>query len=178
MLGNDARHTGQSNLLGPKFAGTAPGPNDVRSLTFYDKIKMFPAVGPNGDGLRRHGVAVLRHRCAERHRSRTIRSSRRSGTEPAPSPQYTPKRACWPTNADVSASGAAVDKNDNVYFGDRDNSVYKFRGTDGTACGRTATATKATSTPRPVIMTNPVDGTVTVYFAFSRTRTAMARSSR
>src|SRR5262250_3772948 len=49
MLGHDARHTGQSALLGPKFASGAPGANDVRSLPFYDKIKMFPATGPNGE---------------------------------------------------------------------------------------------------------------------------------
>src|SRR5262245_43504511 len=49
MLGVDERHTGQSELLGPKFPGsTVPGTNDVRSLTFYDKIKMFPVVGATG----------------------------------------------------------------------------------------------------------------------------------
>jgi len=48
MLGHDPQHTGLSTELGPKFPGIAPGANDVRALTFYDKIKMFPATGHDG----------------------------------------------------------------------------------------------------------------------------------
>ena len=116
MLGYDVRHTGQSNLLGPKFSGVAPGPNDVRSTTFYDKIKMFPAVGPDGVIY----VGMGWQFCAIQPLDVTDPDN----------PVFTQKW-CKPTNADVSASGAAVDKDGYVYFGDRDNSVYKFRGSDG-----------------------------------------------
>src|SRR5262245_5096665 len=48
MHGHDLHHTGQSDMLGPLFQGTAPAANQVRSLTFYDKVKGFPVVGPDG----------------------------------------------------------------------------------------------------------------------------------
>ena len=117
LLGNDARHTGQTDLLGPKFPGSnVPGPNDVRSLTFYDKIKMFPAVGANGTVY----VGMGWQFCAV---------DPLDVTNPA-DPVMTQKW-CVPANGDVSAAAAAVDKDEYVYFGDRDNSIYKLRGSDG-----------------------------------------------
>jgi hypothetical protein len=116
MMGGDARRTGQADVLGPKFSGQAPGPNDVRSTTFYDKIKMFPVVGANGTVY----VGMGWQFCA---------------IEPLdvsnPSDPVLTQKWCVPTNGDVSASGAVVDKDDYVYFGDRDNSIYKLRGSDG-----------------------------------------------
>jgi outer membrane protein assembly factor BamB len=116
MLGSDQRHSGQSALLGPKFNGVAPGTNDVRSTTFYDKIKMFPTVGPDGSIY----VGMGWQFCAINPLDVTNPDS----------PMFT-QRWCHPTNADVSASGAAIDKDGYVYFGDRDNSIYKLRGSDG-----------------------------------------------
>jgi len=117
MLGNDARHTGQSDLLGPKFPGsTVPGSNDVRSVTFYDKIKMFPVVGAAGTVY----VGMGWQFCAV---------NPLDVTNPA-DPVLTQKW-CVPTIGDVSASAAAVDQDDYIYFGDRDNSIYKLRGSDG-----------------------------------------------
>ena len=123
-------------------------------MTFYDKIKMFPAVGPDGAIY----VGMGWQFCAINPLDVTNPDS----------PMFT-QRWCHPTNADVSASGAAVDKDGYVYFGDRDNSIYKLRGSDGArmwtrytyleqhrlASGprtsvstRTATATRATTMRR------------------------------
>ena len=120
MLGYDARHTGQSNLLGPKFAGTAPDNinEDVRSLTFYDKIKMFPATGPNGEvyvgmGWQFCGLNALNVTDSHNPVFTTKWNQNPAPASPQGSPINTPSVSwpnigCWPTNADVSASGAAV----------------------------------------------------------------------
>ena len=119
MLGHDERHTGQSNLLGPKFATGAPGPNDVRALTFYDKIKMFPATGPNGQvyvgmGWQFCGLNPLNVTDQNNPVFTTKWNQNPAGASPQGSPINAPTVSwpnigCWPTNADVSASGAAVD---------------------------------------------------------------------
>ena len=92
----------------------------------------------------------------------------------------------WPTelailvsahNADVSASAAlAVDKDDYVYFGDRDNSVYKFRGSDGAHVdvqprprGSTVHARRPSPPEGTPGCTCRPDSDGTIYFAFSQT---------
>src|SRR5215468_4407163 len=173
MLGHDARHTGQSALLGPKFASGAPGPNDVRALPFYDKIKMFPATGPNGEVYVGMGWQFCGLNPLDVTDTNNPVFTTKWNQSPAPaSPQGAPINApsatwpnigCWPTNADVSASGAAVDQNNYVYFGDRDNSVYKFRGADGTRMWTYNHGHEGDVHASPVIA---ADGTV--YFAFSQ----------
>src|SRR5262249_17262078 len=116
MLGHDLRHTGQSDLLGPLFQSGAPGAANVRSVTFYDKIKMFPVVGPGsvvyvGMGWRFCAINPL--------------------DVSVPTNPVLAQKWCVPLNADVSPNAAAVDKDGYVYVGDRDNSFYKFRGSDG-----------------------------------------------
>ena len=159
MLGNDARHTGQSNLLGPKFAGTAPGPNDVRSLTFYDKIKMFPATGPNskvyvGMGWQLFGLNALNVTDPNNPVFTTKWNQNRAPPSPQGSPINTPSlswrnvgvrpptptsRPAGPQSTRTTTSTSAIGTTRSTSSGAR----------TAPACGRTATATKATSTPRP-----------------------------
>ena len=157
MLGYDVRHTGQSNLLGPKFAGAAPGPSDVRALTFYDKIKMFPVTGPNGEVY----VGMGWQFCALNPLNVT------DPTNPVFTTKWNvpgwPNAGCAPLNADVSASSPAVDQNNYVYLGDRDNSVYKFRGSDGVRMWTYNHGHEGDHHASPAIA---ADGTV--YFAFSQ----------
>ena len=116
MVGHDYRHTGQADLLGPLFSAGAPGASSVRAVTFYDKIKMFPVVGPDGVVY----VGMGWRFCA---------INPMNVTDPA-NPVLTQKW-CVPLVGDVSASAAAVDVDGNVYLGDRDNTLYKLRGSDG-----------------------------------------------
>src|SRR5438034_8528976 len=102
MLQHDLRHTGRSDVLGPIFPTGAPGPGDVKSLTFYDKIKMHPVVGADGTIY----VGMGWQFCAI-------------------NPDLTQKW-CKPLIADVSPNAAAVDVNGYIYVGDRDNTFYKF----------------------------------------------------
>jgi outer membrane protein assembly factor BamB len=189
MLGHDVRHSGQSDLLGPKFVGVAPGPNDVRSITFYDKIKMFPVVGPGGAIY----VGMGWRFCAINPLDVT-NPNNPVFTQPPPPPAANGSDHSWctPTNADVSASGAAVDKDDYIYFGDRDNSIFKLRGSDGARMWTHYTYQNGPLVSLPVFPNfrynsysngqegdvhaspaifsspgNPADGTI--YFAFSQT---------
>lgn len=148
MLGGDLRHTGQADVLGPKFAGSAPAANQVRSLTFYDKIKMFPSVGGTGTVY----VGMGWQFCAINPLDVT------NVNDPVLTQKW-----CVPTIADVSASAAAVDQDEYVYFGDRDNSVYKLRGSDGARMWVYNNGHEGDVHASPAI--GP-DGTI--YFAFSQ----------
>jgi len=102
MLQHDARHTGRSDLLGPLFAAGRPDPGAVKSLAFYDKIKMHPVIGVDGTIY----VGMGWRFCAI-HPDLTL-------------------KWCQPLIADVSPNAAAVDANGYIYVGDRDNTFYKF----------------------------------------------------
>jgi outer membrane protein assembly factor BamB len=114
MLQHDLCHTGQSSKPGPHLttnppAGSVPfwtaGPSGSYTPV-SDKIKMFPVIGPGGIIYVGQGFAF----CA-------INPPTSLGAKPT-------QRWCVPTNADVSASGAAVGADGTIYFGDRDNTFY------------------------------------------------------
>ena len=102
MLQHDLRHTGRSPLLGPLFTGNTPPAGSVKSLAFYDKIKMHPVI--DADGIIYVGMGW--QFCAI-------------------NPNMTLKW-CKPTIADVSSNAAAIDAAGFIYFGDRDNTFYKY----------------------------------------------------
>ena len=158
MLQHDLCHTGQSSKPGPRF--TTPTP-PAGSVTFWtagpsglyspvsDKIKMFPVIGPGGIVYVGQGFAF----CA---------INPPTATDPNPT-----QRWCVPTNADVSASGAAIGTNALgaaiIYFGDRDNTFYalKANGKRKWTYNHGFEGDIATS---PAI--SPVDGTI--YFAHTQ----------
>ena len=108
MLQHDKEHTGRSPLLGPLFPGGTPPASAVRSLAFYDKIKMSPVLGPNGFIY----VGMGWQFCAI-NPDMTLHPG-------------SLKNWCKPLNADVSPNAAAVDRDGYIYVGDRDNTLYKF----------------------------------------------------
>jgi len=180
MLGHDPQHTGLSTELGPKFPGIAPGANDVRALTFYDKIKMFPATGHDGSvyvgmgwqfcGLKPLDVSDPNNPVfAPKWNLNPTPASPMGAPINAPIATW-PNIGCWPTNADVSASGAAVDPNDYVYFGDRDNSVYKYRGSDGLRMWSYSHGHEGDVHASPTIGLDnrTIPPALTVYFVFSQ----------
>ena len=159
MLGNDEQHTGRSDLLGPLFQGGLPGTNNVQALTFYDKIKMFPVVGPDGSIY----VGMGWQFCAINPLNVTVNPPVFTMKWTKLPPPATNAAGCRPTNADVSASAAAIDKDGYVYLGDRANSVYKFRGSDGQRMWTYNHGHEGDEHASPAIA---ADGTV--YFAFSQ----------
>ena len=136
MLQHDLRHTGRSDLLGPLFPTGTPGAGAVKSLVFYDKIKMHPVVGVDGTIY----VGMGWQFCAI-------------------NPNLTQKW-CKPLIADVSPNAAAVDVNGYIYVGDRDNTFYKL-GPDGLRIWTYNNGHEGDINSSPAIAT---DGTI--YFSF------------
>jgi outer membrane protein assembly factor BamB len=159
MLGHDVRHTGQSELLGPDFSSGAPAANQVRAVPFVDKIKMHPVVGQNGDVYVGMGWQFCSLKALDvSNPANPVFLPNTAWNSPARSDP-----GCQPTNADVSASSAAIDQNGYIYFGDRDNSVYKFRGSDGQRMWTYNHGHEGDHHSSPAIA---ADGTV--YFVFSQ----------
>ena len=159
MLGHDMRHTGQSELLGPDFSSGAPAANQVSAVPFVDKIKMHPVVGQNGDVYVGMGWQFCSLKALDvSNPANPVFLPNTAWNSPARSDP-----GCQPTNADVSASSAAIDQNGYIYFGDRDNSVYKFRGSDGQRMWTYNHGHEGDHHSSPAIA---ADGTV--YFVFSQ----------
>ena len=85
MLGNDARHTGAERSARPEVPGqrrTGPERRPVRSRS-TTRSRCSRRSGANGDGLRRHGLAVLRDQSAGRDESGQSGLHARSGSDRA-----------------------------------------------------------------------------------------------
>ena len=158
MFQHDRRHSGQSSLLGPLPSG-APASGDVKAWQGFDKIKMFPVLGPDGTIYVGLGFSF----CAIK-------------------PDMTTKW-CTKLRADVSGSAAAVQAPNTrycpggpgnpppcityagttIYVGDRDNTLTAFD-PDGNILWRYNHGFEGDVWSSPVIGANG-----TIYYAHTQT---------
>lgn len=145
---HDARHTGQSALLGPLFPLGAPAGADVRAWQSFGTITSSPTVAADGTvylgvDVPRPGTSALGYLCAI-------------------NPDMTEKW-CVRTRASASRSSAAIAADGTVYIGDRDNTLTAFDPANGDKLCLYNHGFEGDIQTSPTIGANG-----TIYFAFSQ----------
>jgi outer membrane protein assembly factor BamB len=148
MFQHDARHTGQSEWLGPLFPLGAPAGADVRSWPSFGTITSSPTVAADGTvyigvDVPRPGTSALGYLCAI-------------------NPDMTEKW-CVRTRASASRSSAAIAADGTVYIGDRDNTLTAFDPANGDKLCLYNHGFEGDIQTSPTIGANG-----TIYFAFSQ----------
>ena len=149
MFQHDARHTGQSSLLGPLFPSGAPAPADVTFWQSFGAVASSPTI--DSDGTIYVGVDVPRPNTSSQGYLCAIR------------PDMTLKwENCVLLRASASQSSAAISTDGTIYIGDRDNTLTAFD-PDGTKKWLYNHGFEGD------ILTSPTIGSDgTIYFAFAQ----------